>query len=239
MHAPTLLAGLLAFAAPLAHAAGTDDGAIAPPTMQWQVQELVVERQVAPTYPDGVGPTAEPVSCVAAVRIGGDGVPLSIQVSDCPDAFAVQTHRALSAWRWSSWSSVAERRVTLRIRFPTQAVARTAPVAPTAPPVRVPSAGETASVARPAPVAPSYQAPSTTASDAPERQTAITCSGTIKRNRRGEARGVDVDTCPPAFVDAAEQAMRELGKQAAPAAEPRMTGLRAQPVQVTFRLGGV
>ena len=52
-----------------------------------------------------------------------------------------------------------------------------------------------------------------------------------------EARGVAVATCPPAFVDAAEEAMKELGKQDAPRADRGDVVIRTQPVQVTFRLG--
>lgn len=63
--------------------------------------DLELRRQPPPSYPAeaealGLGDTR----CVATVRIDTNGVPYSVQVSGCPDAFHAETVASLMRWRW-------------------------------------------------------------------------------------------------------------------------------------------
>lgn len=101
-------------------AAGSDAlSASAPATMAWQVQELAITRRVAPAFPTGtsLADLSDGVACRAAVRIDASGVPMDVAVTGCPEAFAVETRAAVSQWRWQAWESLAERRVTLSVKF--------------------------------------------------------------------------------------------------------------------------
>lgn len=63
--------------------------------------DLELRRQPPPSYPAeaealGLGETR----CVATVRIDAGGVPYSVVVSGCPDAFHAETVASLMKWRW-------------------------------------------------------------------------------------------------------------------------------------------
>lgn len=119
-----------------AFAAGGDVAPQAPATLHWSVRDIPILNRVSPKWP--AGETADgPVSCRAAIRVGGDGVPADVQVSECPAAFASATNEALRAWRWASAGAAAQYHIALRIHFdtPVQRVAAAEPPAPPAPPV--------------------------------------------------------------------------------------------------------
>jgi hypothetical protein len=220
--------------------------------MQWQVRELSVVRRVSPSYPSDVSAAdAGDVACRASVRIAGDGVPADVLVDGCPLPFARETQRAIGEWRWAAWGSVAERRVTLSVRFPRPTrlgVTAPLPASVAAGPVAGPAlpsvpAATPASYAVPAapaaplgPVIPSYA--DALAHGAPARTGAdgIVCSAEIVRNRHGGAVKASLGACPADYRDAAEEALKELRRQPGRRAGADAPSRRLQSVKITFQV---
>jgi hypothetical protein len=243
MLGPSLIAAFLTLVAPAAAADPNALASAAPPTMQWQVQELTVVRRVAPAYPSGV-PLEEvgDVACRAAVRIAGDGVPNDVAVEGCPVPFAQATQKAISDWRWAAWGSLAERRVTLTVRFPRPTrLGVTAPlpadVAAGAVPSPAPSAVPVAPVAaRPtAPVVPTYT--EVLARGVAQRvHDGVVCTAEIVRNRQGGAVKASLGACPDAYRQAAAQALEELRRKPGRPAERGAPARRTEDVRITFQV---
>lgn len=225
----TLFLALLSV--PLSTAAPADGAsAEAPATLRWQVDDLRMIKQVAPSLP-AVGAVPEAVVCATGVTVASSGEPATIEVGGCPDAYVQATRDAVDQWRWAPMGPGAERRLEMNVRFPAATVR--APAAAAAP-----SEADTASLGTSRRhVAAPRTAGSTAQAPAPDQH--VVCAAEVRRNRRGRAMGVDVVSCPASFRDALEDAVTQLAAAPAAPVDRSAPAVRKQRVTLTFAVEGI